>query len=193
MNFTGNYQFQENIEKVWECLNDPNILKKCIDGCQEFSEKEKNNFFLKINVRIGPINATFNGSLGLKNINPPKSYTIEANGNAGQLGGAKGTVDIKLIEKDNLTILAYEAKTSINGKIAQLGSRLIEGTVKKNTNIFFKNFDSLVNNKKISNVSTFKEDNDEKKVSAFKYIKKKYVYIFLILFFLIIFIFINYE
>ena len=193
MNFTGNYHFQEKIEKIWDYLNNPEILKNCIDGCQEFIEKEKNTFFLRIKVKIGPINTTFTGTLSLKDINPPKSYIIEANGSAGQLGGAKGRVDIKLAENNNSTILTYEAKTSINGKIAQLGSRLIEGAVKKNTNIFFKNFDSLFNNEQASNINALKESNNEKKVNIAKYLQKRNIFIFLILFFLTLFVLINNE
>ena len=104
MNFNGSYHFEKNIKDIWESLNNPEVLKKCINGCEEFTEKDKNNFILKIKVKIGPINATFQGSLTLKNINPPHSYTIEAIGNAGQLGGAKGKVNINLTEKNKLHI-----------------------------------------------------------------------------------------
>ena len=71
MNFNGSYNFEKNIQDIWESLNNPEVLKKCINGCEEFIEKDKNNFLLKIKVKIGPINATFQGSLVLKNINPP--------------------------------------------------------------------------------------------------------------------------
>ena len=131
MNFSGNYCFQEKIDKIWDDLNNPEILKKSIQGCKEFIEKAQDTFFLKIQVKIGPINATFIGELKIINKNPPFSYIIEAKGNAGQLGGASGKVEIKLNEKDSTTNLFYTADTKINGKIAQLGSRLIEGTVKK--------------------------------------------------------------
>ena len=119
MNFSGSYHFKEPIDKVWEYLNDPKILKKCIQGCEDFIEKEKNNFFLKLKVKIGPVNASFSGTLNLKDINPPNSYIIEASGSAGQLGGANGRVQIRLTEKDNITYLNYEAYTRIHGKIAQ--------------------------------------------------------------------------
>ena len=101
MKFSGNYCFQENIDKVWNNLNDPKILKKSIHGCKEFFEKEKNKFKLKIQVKIGPIDATFFGSLEIKEIQPPFSYIIEAKANAGQLGGGSGIVEIKL-KKDIL-------------------------------------------------------------------------------------------
>ena len=193
MNFSGNYHFKEPIDKVWKYLNDPKILKKCIQGCEDFIEKEKNSFFLKVKVKIGPVNASFSGTLNLKDVNPPNSYIIEASGSAGQLGGANGSVQVKLTEKNNTTYLNYEADTRIHGKIAQLGSRLIDGTVKKNTTVFFKNFDSLFNDYNTADNQVLREDNKEKEIITNKKLNKKYIYIFLIIFFIIFFVFINYE
>ena len=193
MNFTGSYHFREKVETIWEYLNNPEVLKKCIHGCEEFIEKEKNSFFLKVKVKIGPINAAFTGTLTLKDINPPHSYIIEANGSAGQLGGANGKVEIRLDEKENLTYLNYKANTKIHGKIAQLGARLIDGTVKKNTTIFFKNFNSLFSEHITIKSHMMKENNYEKETSANNKLQKKYIYIFLIIFLIIILILINYE
>ena len=192
MNFTGSYHFPEKIEAIWKHLNNPEILKKCIHGCEEFIEKEKNSFFLKVKVKIGPINATFTGTLILKDINPPNSYIIEANGSAGQLGGANGKVEIRLNEKENLTYLNYQASTKIHGKIAQLGARLIDGTVKKNTTIFFKNFDSLFSEDNTFKNQMVKEDSHEKEKFNNK-LQKKNLYIFLIIFLIIILILVNHE
>ena len=192
MNFSGSYRFKENIEKIWKYLNNPKILKECIDGCEEFKEKEKNIFFLRIKVKIGPINAIFSGTLSLTNINPPNSYIIEAKGSAGQLGGANGKVEISLAEKDNMTYLNYKANTRINGKIAQLGSRLIDGTVKKNTNAFFKNFDSLFDESDIVSSKTIVENNNTELTST-KKLNKNYIYIIFIVFFLIFFVVVNNE
>ena len=155
--------------------------------------KEKNSFFLKVKVKIGPINATFTGTLILKDINPPHSYIIEANGSAGQLGGANGKVEIRLDEKENLTYLNYKANTKIHGKIAQLGARLIDGTVKKNTTIFFKNFNSLFIEHNTIKSQMLKEDNYEKEKCANNKLQKKNIYIFLIIFLIIILILINHE
>ena len=137
MNFTGSYHFREKVETIWEYLNNPEILKNVFMAAKNLLKKRKIVFFFKVKVKIGPINATFTGTLILKDINPPHSYIIEANGSAGQLGGANGKVEIRLDEKENLTYLNYKANTKIHGKIAQLGARLIDGTVKKNTTIFF--------------------------------------------------------
>tara|TARA_B100001989_G_scaffold198644_1_gene147223 strand:+ start:2831 stop:3412 length:582 start_codon:yes stop_codon:yes gene_type:complete len=193
VNFTGSYHFREKVQTIWEYLNNPEILKKCINGCEEFIEKEKNSFFLKIKVKIGPINATFTGTLILKDINPPHSYIIEANGSAGQLGGANGKVEIRLDEKENLTYLNYKANTKIHGKIAQLGARLIDGTVKKNTTIFFKNFNSLFIEHNTIKSQMLKEDNYEKEKCANNKRQKKNIYIFLIIFLIIILILMNHE
>ena len=150
-------------------------------------------FFLKVKVKIGPINATFTGTLILKDIKPPHSYVIEANGSAGQLGGANGKVEIRLNEKENLTFLNYKANTKIHGKIAQLGSRLIDGAVKKNTNIFFKNFNSLFSEQNTFKSQIMKEDNYEKETCAKNKLQQKNIYIFLIIFLIIILILINHE
>ncbi len=191
MNFSGSYFLENTKEKVWELINNPKVLMNCIDGCKEFTEIEKNKFFLKVLVKIGPINANFSGTLLIKDINEPQSYIIEASGSAGQLGGASGNVFIKLSSKESQTCLYYDASTKINGKIAQLGSRLIEGAVKKNTTSFFKNFESYSKNKTTNNtVSVSKRNIIASNYNPNKLLDKKYIYsisiVFLIVFIIII-------
>ena len=194
MNFSGNYCFQEKISKIWDDLNNPEILKKSIHGCKEFIEKSQDIFFLKVQVKIGPINATFSGELKIINKNPPFSYTIEAKGSAGQLGGASGKVEIRLNEKDSTTNLFYTADTKINGKIAQLGSRLIEGTVKKNTTLFFNNFENISSSK---NYKGYEEVLESEKILENKItinnVNKKYLYAFFTILVVLFIIIINYE
>ena len=194
MNFSGNYCFQEKIDKIWDDLNNPEILKKSIQGCKEFIEKAQDTFFFKIQVKIGPINATFTGELKIINKNPPFSYIIEAKGNAGQLGGASGKVEIKLNEKDSTTNLFYTADTKINGKIAQLGSRLIEGTVKKNTTLFFNSFENISSSKNSANYEEVikREKIIENKITI-NNLNKKYLYAFFIILIVLFIIIINYE
>ena len=145
MKFSGSYELNSCKKKVWENLNNIDVLKKCIDGCQEFLYKEKNEYNAKIFIKLGPVNASFRSTIEINNIIKEESYEIVAQGNAGQLGNASGKVIIFLKELDKTTVLNYEADTRINGRIAQLGSRLIDGSVKKNTDLFFQNFSAVLN------------------------------------------------
>ena len=189
MKFTGDYVFQNKIDEVWDKLNDPEVLKESIHGCKDFLEKEKNKFSLKIHIKIGPINANFLGDLEIKEIKPLNSYTIEANATAGQLGGASGKVRINLVRQKQNTQLIYDANAKINGKIAQLGARLIEGTVKKNTILFFNNFERMLNKHEMKpkvNENKLQEVESQEKKDNFK---RKYVYL-VVLFFLALSIYI---
>ena len=177
MKFSGSYELNSNKKKVWENLNNIDVLKKCIDGCQEFLYIDNNKYNAKIFIKLGPVNASFQSTIEINNIIEEESYEIIANGNAGQLGNASGKVIIFLKEIDKTTILNYEADTRINGRIAQLGSRLIDGSVKKNTDLFFQNFSKVLNeDSKV--ILDDKENNSN--------IKKVKVLICLILLFLII-------
>ena len=177
MKFSGSYELNSNKKKVWENLNNIDVLKKCIDGCEEFLHIDNNKYNAKIFIKLGPVNASFQSTIEIKNIIEEESYEIEAQGNAGQIGNASGKVRVFIKETDKSTILNYEADTRINGRIAQLGSRLIDGSVKKNTDLFFQNFSKVLN-----------EDSkvilDDKKNNST--IKKVKVLICLILLFLII-------
>ena len=145
MKFNGSYELNSSKKKVWENLNNIDVLKKCIDGCEEFLYIDNNKYNAKIFIKLGPVNASFRSTIEINNIIEEESYEIMAQGNAGQLGNASGKVIIFLKELDKTTVLNYEADTRINGRIAQLGSRLIDGSVKKNTDLFFKNFSKVLN------------------------------------------------
>ena len=177
MKFSGSYELNSSKEKVWKNLNDIDVLKKCIDGCQEFLYTENNKYNAKIFIKLGPVNASFRSTIEINNIIEEESYEIKAQGNAGQLGNASGKVIVFLKELDKKTILNYEADTRINGRIAQLGSRLIDGSVKKNTDLFFQNFSKVLNEDSCIIV------NNKKNNITFK---KEKVLIFLTLLFLII-------
>ena len=190
MYFSGSYSFKNPIDKVWNDLNNPKFLKQAIHGCQEFIEEGNNSYYLKLQVKLGPINAIFSGKLFIKDANPPFSYIIEAKGSAGQLGGASGTVHVTLNEVDDNTNLNYKANTKINGKIAQLGARLIEGAVKKNTVLFFNNFEKLSSiSNDFNNEKSLKDEKvleSNKKLNSLK--KKHYYAFFLIMIMIITFI-----
>tara|TARA_Y100000385_G_C12711614_1_gene474830 strand:- start:38 stop:601 length:564 start_codon:yes stop_codon:yes gene_type:complete len=152
LKFEGSYQLNAKLVNVWKNLNDPEVLKNCIDGCKEFQETKNNEFKTKIIIKLGPVNATFNSIIKISNVIHQKSYAIEAKGNAGSLGLASGKVNVMLVDNGEMTTLNYEANSKINGKLAQLGSRLIDGSVRKNTEKFFRNFEialNKVNDKKL--------------------------------------------
>ena len=148
MKFSGSYELNSKVGDVWNNLNDSEVLKNCIDGCKEFQKINNNKFKAKIVIKLGPVNATFNSIISISNIIKEKSYDIEAEGNAGSLGLASGKINVMLEENGEMTSLTYDANSKINGKLAQLGSRLIDGSVRKNTDKFFKNFENILNNHK---------------------------------------------
>ena len=127
-------------EAVWRGLNDPNVLCRCLKGCQELRLTDENNFLAKVKMKIGPVAATFDGSVKLCDIDPPNSYRIEGQGDGGAAGFAKGGANVVLTETDGGTLLRYSVNADIGGRLAQLGGRLINGVAKKQADQFFANF-----------------------------------------------------
>jgi len=133
------------IDRVWQAMNDPEVLKACIPGCQSLEMTSDTEMTATVVLKIGPIKATFNGSVTLENLNPPHSYTISGEGKGGIAGFAKGGADVTLSEAGpGQTLLKYAAKADVGGKIAQLGSRLITSTSKKLAGEFFATFNERV-------------------------------------------------
>ena len=175
MKLTGSYKLNVKKEVVWKALNDPEILKKCIPGCDVF-EKESNTVFnATATNQIGPMNATFSGKLSLSNIQENQSYKLSGEGQS-SVGFVNGIADVKLTEENGLTILNYEVDINVGGKVAQLGSRLINGVAKKMSDYFFGQFSDLV-----APIKTEKKDTGEvvikKRVKELKSnFLNKYVY-----------------
>ena len=140
MEMTGEYRIAAPREKVWAALNDPEILKASIPGCQELEKRSDTEMTAKVVSKIGPVKATFLGEVTLSNINPPAGYTISGEGKGGVAGFAKGGADVTLIEDGDDTILRYAAKAQVGGKLAQLGARLIDATAKQMADQFFGAF-----------------------------------------------------
>ncbi|SMF72778.1 SRPBCC family protein [Candidatus Pelagibacter sp. HIMB1321] len=143
MKLSGSYQINLSKEKVWEALNDPEILKKAIPGCEEFTKNSETEFTAKATNKIGPFNASFTGDVELKDLNPPNSYKITGSGNS-PVGFASGEAFVKLEDHEQGTKLIYEVEANVGGKIAQVGSRLIDMTAKKMADIFFGKFSELI-------------------------------------------------
>ena len=143
MKLKGTYKLNIKKEIVWKALNDENILKKCIPGCVSF-EKESNTVFNVVATnQIGPMNATFSGLVTLSNIQVNQSYTLSGEGRS-SVGFANGNADVDLTEKNGVTTLSYEVDVIVGGKVAQLGSRLIDGVAKKMSDYFFGRFADVV-------------------------------------------------
>ena len=148
MKLSGSYQINLEKQKVWEALNDPEILKQAIPGCEEFIKNSDTEFTAKATNKIGPFNASFTGDIELGDLNPPNSYRISGSGNS-PVGFASGEAKVKLEDYENGTKLFYEVQANVGGKIAQVGSRLIDMTAKKMADIFFGKFSKLISNDEI--------------------------------------------
>jgi carbon monoxide dehydrogenase subunit G len=144
MDMTGQYRIPAPREQVWAALNDPTTLKASLPGCQSLEKVSDREFAAVVLAKVGPVQAKFNGNVTLSNLNPPESYTISGEGKGGAAGFAKGGADVTLIEEGEVTVLTYTARADVGGKLAQLGSRLIDGTAKKMADEFFDNFSRQV-------------------------------------------------
>ena len=143
MKLTGSYQINLKKQKVWDALNDSEILKKAIPGCEEFKKNSDTEFTATATNKIGPFNATFTGDVELKDLNPPNSYKISGTGNS-PVGFASGEASVNLEDHESGTKLTYIVEANVGGKIAQVGSRLIDMTAKKMADIFFGKFSELI-------------------------------------------------
>ncbi len=144
MEMSGEYRIAAAREKVWAALNNPEVLKQAIPGCQELEQTADNEFTAKVRAKVGPVSATFSGKVSLADMNPPESYTISGEGQGGAAGFAKGSAAIRLSEDGAVTVLNYDAKAQVGGKLAQIGSRLIGGTAQKLADEFFGKFSEIV-------------------------------------------------
>lgn len=144
MELTGQQLIDAPREKVYAALNDADILKQCIPGCEELNKTSDTEMDAVVAIKVGPVKAKFKGAVELTNLNPPESYTIVGEGKGGAAGFAKGGADVKLTDQGSQTMLDYAVKADVGGKLAQLGGRLIEGTAKKLSGEFFEKFGEIV-------------------------------------------------
>tara|TARA_B100001029_G_scaffold58923_1_gene47609 strand:- start:133 stop:711 length:579 start_codon:yes stop_codon:yes gene_type:complete len=180
MKLSGSYQINLEKQKVWEALNNPEILRKSIPGCEEFTKDSDTEFSATATNKIGPFNASFTGTIELKDINAPNSYKILGSGNS-PVGFASGEAEVKLEDHNEGTKLIYTVEANVGGKIAQIGSRLIDMTAKKMADIFFGKFSDLVVEKNNSRETSEQPsvDNNKTKLKNNSLSKKKSVYIIL--------------
>ena len=144
MEMTGEQLVPAPQQETWKALNDPEILKACIPGCESIERTAENEYAVLMVARVGPVSAKFKGKLSLSDIQPPSSYAMAFEGQGGPAGFAKGGAKVSLSAEGEQTRLRYEAKASIGGKLAQIGSRLIDAAAKKVSDDFFRSFNEKV-------------------------------------------------
>ena len=131
-------------QAVWDALNDPAMLKACVPGCDSIEPTGTNEYQVLMVARVGPVSAKFKGKLTLSDIRPPDSYSIAFEGQGGAAGFARGGAQVRLSPQGESTRLAYDVKASVGGKLAQIGSRLVDAAAKKVANDFFNKFNQKV-------------------------------------------------
>ena len=145
MDMTGERRIPAPRQIVWEALNDPAVLKAAIPGCESLEKLSDTEMRATAAIKIGPISARFSGKVNLSDLDPPNGYKINGEGQGGVAGFAKGGATVRLTEPEpNITLLAYEVKAQVGGKLAQLGARLIDATAKQMADAFFDRFTDQV-------------------------------------------------
>lgn len=144
MTMTGEVVLPAGKEIVWAKLNDAEVLKACIPGCQSLEKSDDTHFSAVAKVKLGPVSATFKGKVELQDMDPPNGYRIVGEGEGGVAGFAKGGASVRLSDVPEGTKLTYDVEANIGGKLAQLGSRLVNGVAKKMADEFFANFAAQV-------------------------------------------------
>ena len=144
MKLEGQHTIAVPREAVYAALNDPDVLQRCIPGCKELVRRSDTEFEAVVGLKIGPVKATFNSTVTLTNLNPPESYTLIGKGKGGAAGFANGSAEVRLVEDGDSTVLEYTFEANVGGKLAQIGSRLVESTTRKIAANFFEKFTEVV-------------------------------------------------
>ena len=140
MEMTGEQLIPASQQDTWKALNDPEVLRACVPGCESITLVTENEDQVQMTARVGPVSAKFRGRLSLFDIKPPTSYSLAFEGQGGPAGFAKGAAQVRLVGEKDQTKLIYDVKASVGGKLAQIGSRLIDAAAKKVADEFFSNF-----------------------------------------------------
>ncbi|MFZ5792433.1 MAG: SRPBCC family protein [Pseudomonadota bacterium] len=140
MEMTGSQRIEASRERVWQALNDPEILKASIPGCERIEKLSDTEMAATVTLKVGPVKASFQGDVKLADLDPPNGYTITGEGRGGAAGFAKGAARVSLIPEGSATVLSYSVKADVGGKLAQLGGRLIDSTARRLAAEFFDRF-----------------------------------------------------
>ncbi|MFP5513013.1 MAG: SRPBCC family protein [Alphaproteobacteria bacterium] len=144
MDMSGSHRIEASREAVWAALNDPDILRQCIPGCEEVVRQSDTEMTAKVVAKVGPVSAKFAGKVTLSDLDPPNGYTITGEGSGGAAGFGKGGASVALSDDGGATLLTYTAKAQVGGKLAQIGSRLVDATARKMAEEFFARFTQIV-------------------------------------------------
>ena len=144
MDMTGEFRIPAPRQKVWEALNDPEVLKRSIPGCDEVTKISATQLEAKVTAKVGPVKARFGGKVTLSDLDPPNGYKITGEGSGGAAGFAKGGATVRLADDGDGTKLTYTVEAHVGGKLAQIGSRLIDATARKMAEDFFRSFSEVV-------------------------------------------------
>ncbi len=167
MEQVGEYRITATREEVWAALNDAEILGRCIAGCQEVNKVDDQHFDVKVKAKVGPVSAVFQAALELMDLQPPESYVIQGNVKGGAAGFAKGSASVALCEDGAATVLSYQVNANVGGKLAQVGSRLVDGAARKMADDFFAAFSQQLSPETESNSTPgVAEKNSEKDSSG---------------------------
>lgn len=140
MEMTGEYRIPASQQRVWDALNDPAVLKACIAGCQQLDKVSDTEFKAIVTTKVGPISATFRGAVNLSDLDAPNGYTLTGQGQGGAAGFARMSARVALKPEADVTLLTYAADAEIGGKLASVGSRLVQSVARKNADDFFSAF-----------------------------------------------------
>lgn len=152
MQMRGEQRIAAGRERVWAALNDPEVLRQCIPGCQSLEKEGEDRFAAVAEVKIGPIGARFKGAVDLTELDPPNGYVLVGSGNGGIAGNAKGSARVRLREDAGNTLLSYDVDAQVGGRMAQLGGPIIDATAKQLAGKFFAKFGEIVGDRPASNV-----------------------------------------
>ena len=144
MDVTGEHRIAASRERVWEALNDPEVLKQCIPGCEEIDKLSDTEFTATATLKVGPVKARFKGKVTLSDLDPPNGYRISGEGQGGVAGFARGEAEVRLADDGGATVLNYQVHATVGGKLAQLGQRLLDATARKMADDFFSRFSEVV-------------------------------------------------
>jgi carbon monoxide dehydrogenase subunit G len=144
MDMSGEKRIAAPLDKVWVALNDPEVLKVAIPGCESVDKKSDTEFTAKVTLAVGPVKAKFTGEVTLNDLDPPNGYTLTGQGSGGVAGFGKGEAKVSLRAEGTETVIAYQVHATVGGKIAQVGQRLIDSTAKKLADQFFEKFSKHV-------------------------------------------------
>ncbi|SMF31244.1 hypothetical protein SAMN02982917_1481 [Azospirillum oryzae] len=144
MDMSGSHRIEASRDAVWAALNDPEILRQCIPGCEEVVRQSDTEMTAKVVAKVGPVSAKFAGKVTLSDLDPPNGYTITGEGSGGAAGFGKGGATVTLADDGGATLLSYTAKAQVGGKLAQIGSRLVDATARKMAEEFFARFTQIV-------------------------------------------------